>query len=121
MSVPITHISSIYTTESVGSPAHPRFLNLVCPGQTSLCAQQLLQQAKSIAATPGRQRTFHNGPRLMDIDILLYDDVKLQAEHLTMPHPRMHERAFVLIPLAEIAPELVEPVTGKTVTELLST
>src|SRR5436305_5413122 len=119
--VAITRISSIYETEPVGYLAQPRFLNLVCQGQTSLCAQELLQQAKAIEATLGRQATFHNGPRLIDIDILLYDDVKLQAEHLTIPHPRMHERAFVLIPLAEIAPELVELVTGKTVTELLST
>ena len=67
----------------------------------------------------GREPSFRNAPRPIDIDILLYDNLRLETEHLTIPHPRMSERAFVLVPLVEIAPTVIEPVSGKTAQELL--
>jgi len=118
--VEIALVSSVYETEPVGYLAQPHFLNLVCQGQTSLSPQELLQHVKAIETAMGRQTTFPNGPRPIDIDILLYDDIRVQQANLIIPHPRMHERAFVLLPLVEITPQLIEPSSGKTVTELLS-
>ena len=111
-------ISSVYETEPVGYLDQPRFLNMVCCGKTELSAQQLLQEVKSIETIIGRQPSFRNGPRPIDIDILLYDDVQIEQEALTIPHPRMQERAFVLVPLAEISPNVVDPVSGRTAQEL---
>ncbi len=113
-------ISSIYETDPVGYIDQPRFLNIVCRGKTWLQAENLLKYAKEIEFAIGRRPSFRNGPRPIDIDILLYDDLKLQQEHLTIPHPRMRERAFVLAPLSEIAPEVIDPVSGKTAQELLA-
>ena len=111
-------ISSVYETEPVGYLDQPRFLNMVCCGKTELPAQQLLKEVKSIETIIGRQPSFRNGPRPIDIDILLYDDVQIEQEALTIPHPRMHERAFVLVPLAEISPNVIDPVSGRTAQEL---
>lgn len=112
--------SSIYETEPVGYLEQPRFLNMVCGGKTQLSAQELLKYVKALEKANGRQETFRNGPRAIDIDILLYDRAKIQREDLVIPHPRMSTRAFVLIPLAEIAPDLIEPDSGKTIHELLA-
>ncbi|MDQ6662119.1 MAG: GTP cyclohydrolase MptA [Chloroflexota bacterium] len=114
----ITKVSSIYETEPVGYSDQPRFLNMVCAGTTKLSAQELLKSVKEIETTLGRQPSFRNGPRPIDIDILFFDDLHMMQEQLTIPHPRMRERAFVLVPLTEIAPESVDPVSGKTVAEL---
>lgn len=111
-------VSSIYETDPVGYTDQPRFLNIVCRGKTWLDAHNLLKYAKEVEAAIGRKPSFRNGPRPIDIDILFYDDLQVEQEHLTVPHPRMRERAFVLAPLAEIAPEVVDPVSGKTALEL---
>ena len=112
-------ISSVYETEPVGYLDQPRFLNMVCYGQTASSPDELLRCAKAIEESLGREPSFRNAPRPIDIDILLYDDRCLETEHLTIPHPRMSERAFVLVPLVEIAPTAIEAVSGKTAQELL--
>jgi len=119
--VNIDRVSSVYETEPVGYLDQPRFLNIVCCGKTWLSAEELLQYAKGIEVELGRQPTFRNGPRPIDIDILLYDDLMLEQPDLIIPHPRMAERAFVLVPLTEIAPDVVDPSTGCTAQELLNT
>ncbi|GAC1457314.1 MAG: hypothetical protein PVSMB2_12010 [Ktedonobacteraceae bacterium] len=91
---------------------------MVCCGKTELSAQELLKETKTIEVAIGRQPSFRNGPRPIDIDILLYDDIHIEQEVLTIPHPRMYERAFVLVPLAEISPNVIDPLSGKTAQEL---
>ncbi|HEU5380420.1 MAG TPA: GTP cyclohydrolase MptA [Ktedonobacteraceae bacterium] len=113
-------VSSIYETEPVGYTNQPRFLNIVCRGKTWLDAANLLKYTKEIEVAIGRKPSFRNGPRPIDIDILFYNDLQLAMDNLTIPHPRMGERAFVLAPLAEIAPEMRDPRSNKTAQELLS-
>ena len=117
--VDIHNISSVYETEPVGYLDQPRFLNMVCYGQTPCSPDGLLCSIKAIEEALGREPSFRNAPRPIDIDILLYDNLCLETEHLTIPHPCMSERAFVLVPLVEIAPTVIEPVSGKTAQELL--
>src|SRR5579864_6860445 len=101
--VEIATISSIYETEPVGYLDQPHFFNIVCRGKTKLSPSELLKYAKAIEVGIGRQPSFRNGPRPIDIDIIFYDDLQIKHDDLTIPHPRMAERAFVLVPLAEIA------------------
>ncbi|HNW36518.1 MAG TPA: 2-amino-4-hydroxy-6-hydroxymethyldihydropteridine diphosphokinase, partial [Candidatus Ozemobacteraceae bacterium] len=103
-------VSSLYETAPVGLVDQPAFLNAVCTGTTNLTAPDLLLAMLGIEASLGRVRTLRWGPRIIDIDLLLYDALILQTPELTIPHPRMAERAFVLVPLAELAPDLVHPV-----------
>jgi 2-amino-4-hydroxy-6-hydroxymethyldihydropteridine diphosphokinase len=110
-------ISSIYDTEPLGVPSQPRFLNIVCEAFTRLEPLALLTLAKGIEAKMGRSGK-SDAPRPIDIDILLYGDKVIQTPELIIPHPRMTERAFVLAPLAEIAPDMRHPIAGKTIREL---
>ncbi len=114
----IVRASSIYDTEPVGNIAQPRFLNMVCEARTTLTPMELFRLAKDIEGKMGRKPSKPNFPRPIDIDILFYGDQIIETPELVVPHPRLAERAFVLIPLAEIASELVHPVNGKTIGEL---
>ncbi len=110
--------SSIYETEPWGYSDQPAFLNQVIKASTSLEPAELLNFLKEIEILLGRQETFRFGPRLIDLDILFYDSLVLDTAGLTIPHPRITERAFVMIPLAEIAPDLNHPIKKKTIREL---
>ena len=116
----IKKISSVYETEPMGYTEQPMFLNAVIKGVTALDLLELLSFVKGIESDLGRQTSFRNAPRIIDIDILFYGDRIIQTEELTIPHPRIAERAFVLVPLAEIAPNLVHPILRKKASELLA-
>lgn len=112
-------VSFIYETEPIGYKEQPFFLNLVCQVSTDLSPDALLRLAKTIEHNMGREPSAQiNAPRVIDIDILLYDTQIIETRDLIIPHPRITERAFVLIPLAEIAPEFVHPRISKSIAEL---
>ena len=115
----IHEISPCYETKPVGYAEQPDFLNFVCRMHTPLSAQDLLRSIKYIENQMGRQESFRNAPRPIDIDIILFDELTVDAADLTIPHPRMQDRAFVLAPLADIAPEVIPPGKGLSVRELL--
>ena len=112
--------SSVYETEPADNPQQPHFLNMVCEVKTMLKAEDLLVLLKAIERKQGRLPGRCNAPRPIDIDILFYGDKIVKTKDLTIPHPRLAERAFVLVPLAEIAPETIHPVSGKSIKELLA-
>lgn len=98
--------SSLYRTAPVGYDNQPDFINAVAEVETTLAPITLLRALLALENQYGRERPFPNAPRVLDLDLLLYEDVQMQTTELTLPHPRMHERGFVMLPLAEIAPEL---------------
>lgn len=114
----VLEVSPYYRSAPVGYADQPDFTNAVLSLETTLDAESLLAAMLEIEAALGRQRTFRNAPRPLDLDLLLYGHDSIQIEHLTVPHPRMHERAFVLLPLSDIAPDLVLPGHGAVVTLL---
>ncbi len=115
----ITAESSIYETPPWGVIDQPRFLNQVIKGCTTLAPMNLLYELKAIEKLMGRRESVRYGPRIIDLDILLYGDRVIQYNRLQVPHPRMLERAFVLVPLAEVSPGLVIPGCGQAVENLL--
>lgn len=114
----IVKISSLYETEPVGYENQDWFLNAVVKLETRLEPIELLTFAQDIEKILGRKRIIKNGPRTIDIDILFYEDQVLHEETLILPHPRLHERGFVLVPLLEIEPDFLHPIFKKTIAEL---
>jgi 2-amino-4-hydroxy-6-hydroxymethyldihydropteridine diphosphokinase len=114
--------SSLYSTEPVGFADQPRFVNAVVALETDLAPRALLDGLLAIEQEFGRDRSagVANGPRTLDLDILLFGDIEIREKDLDIPHPRLAERAFVLIPLNEIAPNALEPRHGKSVAQLLA-
>jgi len=112
--------SKVYETPPWGYADQPRFYNQVVRAKTYLEPEPLLKHLKRLEVALGRKESFPNGPRLIDIDILFYDDRVLNTPTLVIPHPHLHERAFVLLPLMDIDPDLVHPVTGKSVRDMLA-
>lgn len=118
--VTIEKLSSIYETEPVGYTEQPAFLNMAIQVSTSLSAEELLELCLSLEQKLGRIREFKWGPRIIDLDILLYNQDNIKSEKLIVPHPRMHERAFVLVPLIEIDPAICFPGSDMPLEKALS-
>jgi 2-amino-4-hydroxy-6-hydroxymethyldihydropteridine diphosphokinase len=112
--------SSMYETEPIGFKDQGWFLNMVAEFETELFPKQLLQRMQKVERSMGRVRTIKDGPRNIDIDILLYGNAVVETEELEIPHPRYRERRFTLAPLAELSPTLRDPVTKKTMSQLLA-
>jgi 2-amino-4-hydroxy-6-hydroxymethyldihydropteridine diphosphokinase len=115
----VMQTSRFYRTEPVGVLDQAWFVNAVACIQTNLAPEELLRTLKTLEKTLGRVDGVRFGPRVIDMDILFYDKLVMQSETLTIPHPRLQERRFVLVPLAEIAPELMHPLFHVSIAELL--
>ena len=113
----VNQISSVYETDPIGYTEQATFLNIVVEIQSYLSAEKILLICLETEQTLGRIREFRWGPRCIDLDILLYNDENIESEKLTVPHPRMHERGFVLVPLIELVPQGIHPLTGVSFSE----
>ena len=119
--VTVVGASPLYRTPAIGGPAgQPDYLNAVVEVTTSLTPHQLLQLCQQIETDAGRSRDIHWGPRTLDIDLLLVGNLIIDDSQLTLPHPRLQERHFVLLPLNNLVPQLRHPITTKTIAELLA-
>lgn len=116
----LLRVSSLYETEPIGLREQRWFLNLVAEFETELFPEQVLNRMQRIELGMGRRRTVENGPRTIDIDILLYGNSVVKTEDLDIPHPRYRDRRFTLAPLAELNPGLRDPVSGQTMAEMLA-
>lgn len=112
--------SRVYETPPWGYTEQPPFLNMAIRAETDLTPPALLSYLKHIEAQMGREKSVHWGPRLIDMDILFYDDLTLNSPNLVIPHPHLHERGFVLAPLADLAPELEHPLLRRSIRDLLA-
>ncbi len=119
--VDITRASAVYETEPWGVSAQPRYLNVVIEGETDLAPQELLRALKAIEQAMGRITGMRYGPRIIDLDILFYDNLVYKTPDLEIPHPRITERRFVLVPLTELAPDFLHPQVKRSMRELLGT
>src|SRR5256885_16795548 len=116
----VTRVSSIYETQPVGTIDQPTFLNMVAElGNPLPAPEQVMARLLRIEFALGRIRDVKDGPRTIDLDLLLYGDAQSDTQYLMLPHPRLHERRFVLEPLAEIVPRLVHPTMHRGITEML--
>lgn len=115
----VTGLSSVYETDPVGYEDQGAFLNMVVRLESRLEPRELLALGRRLEAEHGRERTFRNAPRTLDVDLLLFGDRRVSGDDLTVPHPRMGERPFVLIPLLELDPDLGDPVTGRPFSAML--
>lgn len=114
----VKKISSMYETKPWGLKEQPLFINMVVEIETKINPEELLKMLKEIEVEMGRKETLRWGPRIIDLDILLYNNEIIDQEDLKIPHPFLHQRDFVLLPLSEIAPDLIHPVLKKTIKQL---
>ncbi|MCG1146579.1 2-amino-4-hydroxy-6-hydroxymethyldihydropteridine diphosphokinase [Staphylococcus epidermidis] len=117
--IQVTQVSHIYETEPVGYTNQPKFLNLCIEIETELNPQSLLKCCLATEQQLHRKREIRWGPRTLDVDILLFDDQIIEQDNLSVPHPRMKERSFVLIPLNDIATNQIEPISNKSIGQLV--